>query len=217
MEQAKPDDPSHAPLPLHASGPRMPTVRLRPGSGCTASFFNLPPASLDIATPDTTAAAGPIASAPLLRPRTAHRVCRVCAAAEARYACPRCNVPFCSRECFGRHGDGSCTEAFYKEHVTENLEAASAANARTTTPALREAKERGGSTDGRGLGAGDAEQRAETAAETFRRCSGNRSIAPHRPTHTVYCYIPSLSHTPEKVEEENEIDFGKLIAQNDSI
>ena len=46
------------------------------------------------------------------------RVCRVCTRNEAKYTCPRCNIPYCSVGCYASHGE-QCTEAFYREHVRD--------------------------------------------------------------------------------------------------
>lgn len=50
-------------------------------------------------------------------------LCRICQNHEARYACPRCEVPYCSVDCYKRHdgGGGSCTEGFYQERVSSVL------------------------------------------------------------------------------------------------
>lgn len=36
-----------------------------------------------------------------------------CLAQAARYACPRCNMPYCSLGCYQGHGE-RCTESFYR-------------------------------------------------------------------------------------------------------
>lgn len=47
-------------------------------------------------------------------------VCTVCARAEARYTCPRCQVPYCSLACYQVHG-GKCTESFFQSQVEGEL------------------------------------------------------------------------------------------------
>ena len=76
--------------------------------------------------------------------KTRRKRCLVCQKHEARYTCPRCEIPYCSLECYRVHGnndnnvdsaqdlgDGSssdvrrsCTEAFYQDRVSSvvNLE-----------------------------------------------------------------------------------------------
>lgn len=46
--------------------------------------------------------------------------CVVCKIKESKYTCPRCNVPYCSVRCYGKHGQ-NCTETFYREHVNAAL------------------------------------------------------------------------------------------------
>eukprot|EP00644_Phytophthora_capsici_P014111 jgi/Phyca11/4715/fgenesh1_pm.PHYCAscaffold_3_\ len=52
------------------------------------------------------------------------RVCRVCTTQEARYTCPRCNIPYCSVNCYRSHGEG-CTEQFFESHVRSEMLVAS--------------------------------------------------------------------------------------------
>jgi hypothetical protein len=49
------------------------------------------------------------------------RVCRVCTTQEARYTCPRCNIPYCSVDCYRSHGE-SCTEQFFESHVRSEMQ-----------------------------------------------------------------------------------------------
>ncbi|KAL3666094.1 hypothetical protein V7S43_008885 [Phytophthora oleae] len=49
------------------------------------------------------------------------RVCRVCTTQEARYTCPRCNIPYCSVNCYRFHGEG-CTEQFFETHVRSEMQ-----------------------------------------------------------------------------------------------
>ena len=39
----------------------------------------------------------------------------------ARYTCPRCNVRYCSLECYRSEKHGGCSEAFYHDCVVEDL------------------------------------------------------------------------------------------------
>ncbi|KAK1935079.1 Zinc finger HIT domain-containing protein 2 [Phytophthora citrophthora] len=52
------------------------------------------------------------------------RVCRVCTTHEARYTCPRCNIPYCSVNCYRSHGE-DCTEQFFESHVRSEMQLAS--------------------------------------------------------------------------------------------
>ena len=44
----------------------------------------------------------------------------VCTTALAKYKCPKCRIPYCSLACYTKHGT-TCTEAFYKDQVEEEL------------------------------------------------------------------------------------------------
>ena len=44
------------------------------------------------------------------------QLCAVCNTNESRYACPKCNAPYCCVTCYRAHGE-TCTEAFYRGHV----------------------------------------------------------------------------------------------------
>jgi hypothetical protein len=48
------------------------------------------------------------------------KVCAVCTKQYAKYACPRCNLAYCSSSCYKGHG-GQCTEAFSEDLVTEQM------------------------------------------------------------------------------------------------
>jgi len=45
--------------------------------------------------------------------------CAVCGQHAGRYACPRCDVRYCSLACFGKHGE--CSERFYAQRVRRAL------------------------------------------------------------------------------------------------
>lgn len=49
--------------------------------------------------------------------------CTVCQSSGASYRCPRCGISYCGIQCYRQHGGGSCTEAFFKEQVEEELKA----------------------------------------------------------------------------------------------
>ncbi|XP_046543965.1 zinc finger HIT domain-containing protein 2-like isoform X1 [Haliotis rubra] len=52
---------------------------------------------------------------------TDSRTCSICVGQEARYTCPRCNIPYCSLACYRHEKHGSCSEAFYKDWVIDEL------------------------------------------------------------------------------------------------
>lgn len=49
-------------------------------------------------------------------------LCMVCLENQARYKCPRCQISYCSKECYGNHTNRSdshsCSEYFFKKKVT---------------------------------------------------------------------------------------------------
>jgi len=49
-------------------------------------------------------------------------LCMVCLENQARYKCPRCQISYCSKECYGSHTNQndshSCSEYFFKKKVT---------------------------------------------------------------------------------------------------
>lgn len=47
---------------------------------------------------------------------TSSRVCGVCTQVTSRYSCPRCNIAYCSTQCYSKHG-GECTELFFSAQV----------------------------------------------------------------------------------------------------
>ena len=61
------------------------------------------------------------------------RPCQVCHQHASRYTCPRCELPYCSVDCYKNHcqennntnesnGSNNCTEAFYHDRVTDILQ-----------------------------------------------------------------------------------------------
>ncbi|GAQ90932.1 hypothetical protein KFL_007030050 [Klebsormidium nitens] len=47
-------------------------------------------------------------------------ICRVCQKQWSKYACPRCNVRYCSLPCYKAHSS-RCTEGFYRENAESEL------------------------------------------------------------------------------------------------
>ncbi|BDA48131.1 probable zinc finger HIT domain-containing protein 2 at N-terminal half [Coccomyxa sp. Obi] len=50
----------------------------------------------------------------------AQTICKVCLIQFAKYTCPRCNLQYCSLNCYKKHGD-RCTEGFHSENVEKQL------------------------------------------------------------------------------------------------
>jgi len=62
------------------------------------------------------------------------RRCQVCHDNQARYTCPKCELPYCSVQCYQTHNNdqnkndaaggssSSCTESFYKDRVSQVLQ-----------------------------------------------------------------------------------------------
>ena len=48
------------------------------------------------------------------------RLCLVCTRQKSKYTCPRCNVPYCSVDCYKQHGV-QCTEQFFQQNVMDEL------------------------------------------------------------------------------------------------
>ncbi|XP_052096229.1 zinc finger HIT domain-containing protein 2-like [Mytilus californianus] len=48
-------------------------------------------------------------------------VCKLCLTTKAKYTCPRCNVQYCSLECYKSEKHLECSENFYKECFVEGL------------------------------------------------------------------------------------------------
>lgn len=53
-------------------------------------------------------------------------VCNMCSVSIAKYTCPRCNVRYCSVDCYKSRSHLECSELFYQRCVTESLGATSA-------------------------------------------------------------------------------------------
>ncbi|XP_005102391.2 zinc finger HIT domain-containing protein 2 [Aplysia californica] len=47
--------------------------------------------------------------------------CKICLQVQAKYTCPRCNINYCSLTCYQSEKHCSCSEAFYKECVIDEL------------------------------------------------------------------------------------------------
>lgn len=48
-------------------------------------------------------------------------VCKLCLTTKAKYTCPRCNIQYCSLECYKSEKHLQCSENFYKECFMEGL------------------------------------------------------------------------------------------------
>ncbi|XP_063425358.1 zinc finger HIT domain-containing protein 2-like [Mytilus trossulus] len=48
-------------------------------------------------------------------------VCKLCLKTKAKYTCPRCNIQYCSLECYKGEKHVQCSENFYKECFMEGL------------------------------------------------------------------------------------------------
>jgi len=64
-------------------------------------------------------------NAACVSPENVNKKCGICRKEEARYACPRCNRPYCSLRCYQDEAHADCSEAFYRECVVEELTARS--------------------------------------------------------------------------------------------
>ncbi|RDD41776.1 Zinc finger HIT domain-containing protein 2 [Trichoplax sp. H2] len=49
------------------------------------------------------------------------RICELCRKCYSRYTCPRCNINYCSLQCYKCQKHQQCSEVFYKDHVMEEL------------------------------------------------------------------------------------------------
>ncbi|OWA49828.1 putative Zinc finger HIT domain-containing protein 2 [Hypsibius exemplaris] len=47
--------------------------------------------------------------------------CKICKTQSAKYTCPRCNLPYCSLDCYRSEKHGECSESFYKDCVMDDL------------------------------------------------------------------------------------------------
>ncbi|KAL1501313.1 hypothetical protein ABEB36_006657 [Hypothenemus hampei] len=50
-----------------------------------------------------------------------NNTCKICDNALAKYACPKCNIIYCSLTCYQAVGHLECSESFYKESVMSEL------------------------------------------------------------------------------------------------
>ena len=48
--------------------------------------------------------------------------CQLCLKKLSKYTCPRCNVKYCSLECYRSRKHSQCSESFYKQCVMETLQ-----------------------------------------------------------------------------------------------
>ncbi|XP_022207771.2 zinc finger HIT domain-containing protein 2 [Nilaparvata lugens] len=49
------------------------------------------------------------------------KVCMICSNNVGKYACPRCNVFYCSVDCYRAEVHSSCSEAFYKDCIADEI------------------------------------------------------------------------------------------------
>ncbi|CAG9861437.1 unnamed protein product [Phyllotreta striolata] len=47
--------------------------------------------------------------------------CKICDNALAKYSCPKCNILYCSLECYQSSAHLECSESFYKDNIIEEL------------------------------------------------------------------------------------------------
>ncbi len=116
-----------------------------------------------------------------------HDCCPICTKHQIRYKCPKCNVPFCSAECYQSHNE-TCTENFYQTKVNDicHLDIQNEQNISQMKDILTRSHY---DNYPNGLGGSDA-----TAA-------GNNSS--HK------CKIEEENDETKDVEEENEMDSKK--------
>jgi hypothetical protein len=48
--------------------------------------------------------------------------CEVCESNKFKYSCPRCDIKYCSVDCYKNHNEKNCSESFYKELVQQELQ-----------------------------------------------------------------------------------------------
>ncbi|XP_064649656.1 zinc finger HIT domain-containing protein 2-like [Lineus longissimus] len=49
-------------------------------------------------------------------------ICKICYKELAKYTCPRCNVRYCSSDCYKSEGHAECSESFYKNCFMDGLQ-----------------------------------------------------------------------------------------------
>ncbi|GAV09318.1 hypothetical protein RvY_18882 [Ramazzottius varieornatus] len=49
--------------------------------------------------------------------------CKICKVSLSKYTCPRCNLPYCSLDCYKSSSHQECAEAFYRQCVMQELQA----------------------------------------------------------------------------------------------
>ncbi|WWC72945.1 uncharacterized protein I206_106909 [Kwoniella pini CBS 10737] len=52
---------------------------------------------------------------------TESKICGICRKNESRYTCPRCNILYCSLDCFRDEAHTQCSEPFYKSTVLSSI------------------------------------------------------------------------------------------------
>ncbi|XP_031638610.1 zinc finger HIT domain-containing protein 2-like [Contarinia nasturtii] len=56
---------------------------------------------------------------------SSNKLCQICSKGTQKYNCPRCNLSYCSVECYKSPSHLKCSEEFYKECVLEEMSAES--------------------------------------------------------------------------------------------
>ncbi|CAG8805138.1 14678_t:CDS:2 [Gigaspora margarita] len=49
------------------------------------------------------------------------QICGICKREISKYTCPRCNLKYCSLNCYKHETHSECTEAFYKDNIIEEI------------------------------------------------------------------------------------------------
>ena len=94
--------------------------------GLLSPFLVAPKTSHTTATRSTDAA--PVLFNEATAPALPQRRCSVCRQHQARYTCPKCQIPYCSVRCYQTHNSNdnengsACTEDFYKDRVSQVLQ-----------------------------------------------------------------------------------------------
>ncbi|KAL5284871.1 ZNHIT2 family protein [Megaselia abdita] len=47
--------------------------------------------------------------------------CKICNKNKSKYSCPKCNLLYCSLDCYKNESHSECTEEFYKKNIQEEL------------------------------------------------------------------------------------------------
>ena len=52
---------------------------------------------------------------------TEQQTCKLCYKGPGSYTCPRCNIRYCSSDCYKKEAHAQCSEAFYKSCFMDGL------------------------------------------------------------------------------------------------